>query len=286
MNYAGKILAYLGEPNRFSQVLLIAGAPPVEKAGTEFKLVINTVLTPDDIRETLATFASHARRAGSTDMGKQGVFAFGLPKQGRFKIHYLTQRGSDFVSIQRMPFDVPPLESLLAQPAQLSLVDDLLAQPVGGIILFTGPAPDTLTRLIYSALARVNDHKNMVIYILEQHLSFLLKHKNSIVVQVVVGTDIPTLEEGIHNGLFLAPDLVYVSSPKTPEDFAGLMCAAQAGAIVLVSAIAINEQHLLSSLEQRLQADYSLLRHYIRKTICVTADSAGLISLTDSKITP
>jgi Tfp pilus assembly ATPase PilU len=286
MNYAGKILAYLGEPNRFSQVLLIAGAPPVEKVGTEFKLVINTVLTPDDIRDTLATFASHARRTGSTDMGKQGVFAFGLPKQGRFKIHYLTQRGSDFVSIQRMPFDVPPLETLLAQPAQLSLVDDLLAQPAGGIILFTGPAPDALTRLIYSALARVNDHKSIVIYILEQHLSFLLKHKNSIVIQVEVGTDIPTLEEGIRNGLFLAPDLAYISSPKTPEDFAGLMCAAQSGATVIVSAIAINEKHLLSGLEQRLQGDYSLFSHLIRKTISVTADSAGLISLTDTHTTP
>jgi Tfp pilus assembly ATPase PilU len=286
MNYAGKILAYLGEPNRFSQVLLIAGAPPVEKVGTEFKLVINTVLTPDDIRDTLATFASHARRTGSTDMGKQGVFAFGLPKQGRFKIHYLTQRGSDFVSIQRMPFDVPPLETLLAQPAQLSLVDDLLAQPAGGIILFTGPAPDALTRLIYSALARVNDHKSIVIYILEQHLSFLLKHKNSIVIQVEVGTDIPTLEEGIRNGLFLAPDLAYISSPKTPEDFAGLMCAAQSGATVIVSAIAINEKHLLSVLEQRLQGDYSLFSHLIRKTISVTADSAGLISLTDTHTTP
>ena len=139
MNYAGKILAYLGEPNRFSQVLLIAGAPPVEKVGTQLRIVINTVLTPEDIRDTLAIFASHARRSGSSDMGGQGVFAFGLPNQGRFKIHYLTQRGSIFVSIQRMPFDIPKLEKLLAQPAQTALVDEILAQPAGGIVLFPAP---------------------------------------------------------------------------------------------------------------------------------------------------
>ena len=284
MNYAGKILAYLGEPNRFSQILLIAGAPPVEKTGTDFKIVINTVLTPDDIRETLMTFASHARRTGPSDLGKQGGFAFGLVNQGRFKIHYLTQRGSDFVSIQRMPFVVPALESLLAQPGQLALVDEALNQTCGGIIFFTGASPDILTRFIYAMLARINDHKNMVIYILEQHLSFLLKHRNSIVVQVEVGTDVPSLAEGIQNGLFLAPDLVYVSSPRSREDYAGLMCAAQAGAVILVSTIAINEQHLLTDLQHRLQDDFPLLLHYIRNTFNVVADQAGLVTLTDSAV--
>ncbi|MEI8138326.1 MAG: ATPase, T2SS/T4P/T4SS family [bacterium] len=280
MNYANKILAYLGEPDRFSQVLLIAGAPPVEKVGTQFKIVLNTVLTPEDIRDTLAIFASHARRTGPSDLGKQGVFAFGMPNQGRFKIYYLTQRGSDFVSIQRMPFDVPKLENLLAQPAQLSQVDEALAQSGGGIVLFTGPSPDTLMRFMYATLARVNDSRNMVIYVLEQHLSFLLKHRNSIVIQVEVGIDVPTLSEGIRNGLFLTPDLMYVSNPKTPEEFEALMCAAQAGALVLVSAIAINEQHLLGDLEKRLQDDFPLLCHHILKTISVNADPAGSITLT------
>lgn len=281
MNYAAKILAYLGEPDRFSQILLIAGAPPVEKAGSQFKIVLNTVLTPDDIRDTLATFASHARRSGPSDMGKQGVFAFGMPNQGRFRIHYLTQRGSDFVSIQRMPFDVPKLDALLAHPAQLTLVDEALSQSGGGIVIFTGPSPDALMQFIYAAIARINETKNLIIYILEQNLSYLLKHRNCIVVQVEVGTDIPSLTEGIKNGLFLAPDLIYVSNPKTPEEYAGLMCAAQSGALVVISTIAINEQHLLSDLEKRMQDDFPLLCHYVRKTITVSANPAGLITLSE-----
>jgi twitching motility protein PilT len=281
MNYAAKILAYLNEPDRFAQILLIAGAPPVEKRGDQFRIVINTVLTPDDIRDTLATFASHARRTIPSDLGQQGVFAFGMPNQGRFKIHFLTQRGSNFVSIQRMPFDIPQLETLLAQPAQMTLIDEALTQPAGGIVVFTGTSPDAISRLIYATVTRINDSRNMVIYMLEQNLSYLLKHKNSIVVQVEIGTDIPTLSEGIQNGLFLAPDLVYASNPKTPDEFAGLMCAAQAGSVVLVSTIALNEQHLLGDLEKRLQDDFPLFCHYVRRTISVTADQAGLITLTE-----
>jgi len=286
MNYAGKILTYLGESDRYSQVLMIAGAPPVEKIGNQFRIVINVVLTPEEIRETLAVFAGHARRPGSADMGVQGIFAFGIPKQGRFRIHYLTQRGSIFVSIQRMPFDVPNLESLLAQPAQSALVDGSLAPSGGGFVIITATSPDILTRFIYAALARLNETKNIVIYILEHQLSFLLKHRNSIVVQVEVGTDIPTLTEGIRNGLFLEPDLVYVSNPKTPDEFAGLMCAAQAGSTVLISTIAINQEHLLSDLKKRLPDDFPLLRHYIRKTINVSADPAGMITLKENKFDP
>jgi len=286
MNYAGKILTYLGEPDRFSQVLLIAGAPPVEKVGTQFRIVINAVLTPEDIRDTLSTFASHARRSGSSELGNQGVFAFGIPNQGRFKIHYLTQRGSVFVSIQRMPFDIPKLESLLAQPAQLALVDGTLSLPNGGIVIFTGTSPETLNRFLYATLARINEKRHMIVYVLEQHLSFLLKHQNSIVIQVEVGTDIPSLTEGIRNGLFLAPDLIYVSNPKTPEEFRGLMCAAQSGAIVFMSAIAINEQHLLNDLRTQLPDDFALLRHYIRQIITVNTNPAGLISLVESKLAP
>jgi len=286
MNYAGKILAYLGEPNRFSQVLLIAGAPPVEKVGTQLRIVINTVLTPEDIRDTLATFASHARRSGSSDMGGQGVFAFGLPNQGRFKIHYLTQRGSIFVSIQRMPFDIPKLEKLLAQPAQTALVDEILTQPSGGIVIFSGTLPDTLTTLLYAILARINEKRHMIIYILEQHLSFLLKHQNSIIIQVEVSTDVTNLTEGIRNGLFLTPDLMYISNPKTPEEYLSLMTAAQSGALVLVSTLAIDEQHLYADLKKQLTDDYPLFLHYVRKTISVQTNTAELISLIDSKTDP
>ena len=281
MNYSQKILAYLGEPDRFLQVYLIAGAPPVENTESQFNIIINTVLTPEDIRDTLVSFASHSSRLNTGDLGQQGVFAFGLPSQGRFKVHYLTQRGTPFVSIQRMPFDIPKLETLLVHPGHIDLMQEVLGLPAGGIVIFAGTSADTLTRLLYAALSRINDTQNKIIYILEQSLSYLMKHRNSIVIQVEVGTDVPTLSEGIHSGLFLAPDLVYVSNPKTQEEFASLICAAQAGASVLVSMIAINETQLLADLEKRLQDDFPLACHFVRKTITVTCDQAGLISLTE-----
>ena len=279
MNYASKILTYLGEGDRFTQVLLSAGAPPVEKVGAKFNLVINAVFTPDDIRDTLAFFASHARRAGTTDLGSHGMFAFGMPKLGRFKVHYLTQRGSYFVSIQRMTYDIPALEALLSQPDQVAVMDAALNQPGGGIVVVTSPSPDDLTRLLYAAMDRVNQTKSMVIYILEHNLSYLLRHRNSVSVQVEVGTDIPSLAEGIQNGLLFSPDLLYVREPRSSMDYAGLICAAEAGILVLVSIVAFNEHQMVDGLKGRLPGDFESFRRLVRKTLKVGAGPGTKVSL-------
>ena len=283
MNYALQIMTHLGESKNFSQVLLVAGAPPVEKMGSEFQIVINVVLSPDDIRDTLSFFASHVRRSGPVDTGGHGVFAFGMPKLGRFKVHFLTQRGSLFVSIQRMAFDIPTLESLLSQPGQLTLVDDALSQTGGGIVMFTGPSADTSTRLLYASLARVNETRSMVIYVLEQNLSFLLRHRNSVVIQVDVGTDISSLAEGIQDSMFLTPDLLYVRDPKTPTEYANLMCAAEAGTLVLISVVTPNEQHMLDDLKNRMPDNFKSLIRLIRKTIRVSPDRNGMIVLKEAE---
>jgi Tfp pilus assembly ATPase PilU len=107
LNYASKILDHLTQEDRFSQVLMVAGAPAVEKTNGEVRLILNTILTSDDIQETLSTFASHCRRRSSSQIGSHGVFAFGIPDRGRFRVHHLTQRGSLTLTIQRMPFDIP-----------------------------------------------------------------------------------------------------------------------------------------------------------------------------------
>lgn len=281
MNYAPKILTYLGEGNHFSQVLLVAGAPPVEKAGGKLTIVISVVLTPDDIRDTLAFFASHARRTGPIDSSAHGVFAFGIPKIGRFKVRYLTQRGSILVSIQRMPHDIPDLDTLLGEPAQRALLEVALNEP-GGIVIFTGPSTDLLARLLYAAIDQVNQSRSRVLYILEQNLTYLLRHRNSIVIQMEVGTDVVSLEEGIQYSLHVDPDLLYVRDPRTSEDFAGLMCVAETGTLVVISMVSADDEHLASDLASRVTAQTDTLNRLLCKGVRATPDAAGRIMLCEA----
>ncbi len=275
MNYASKIITYLAAEDRVARVILVAGAPPIEKRGRELRVVVNTVLNSDDVRDTLATLASHVHHSGPAQIGSHGVFSFGIPSLGRFRVHHLTQRGSDMVCIQRMPFAIPDLAASLADPPKVDMIDRLFAGCKPGLIVVTGPSSTALARFVYGALDRVNASANRVLFIAEQNLSFVLKHRKSVVIQVEIGTDCPTLTEALLNALSLSPDVLYARDLRTPTDFAAVMRAAEAGTQVLISEASLGERHLLNEWQRRIAPeDYAALRHMILAVLTVTDDGA------------
>jgi len=279
MNYSSQILNHLSKGEQAGHVLLVAGAPAVEKNGNLVKVLFNSLLTPDDIRDTLLTFLSHVRRSGAAELGATGMFSFGMAKMGRFRVHYLTQRGSIMVSIQRMPFDVPTLEQTLADPAQIAPAYQLVEQEGGGMIMITGGEPALPAEVAYALLERVNRVRNTVICVCEPNLSFSLRHHNSVVVQVELGIDVPTLEEALEISESLNPGILYVRNCKSRSEYAALVSIAESGTLVIISAVSHGEKELLFDLKARLQEDYPLLQSHLRAIVGVTLTEEGKMRL-------
>ncbi len=279
MNYASKILTYLADGDRPSQVLLVAGAPPVEKHGEELTIAFNALLTPDDIRDTLNTFSSHVRRDMASDLGAAGVFSFGMPGVGRFRVHYMTQRGSKIVTVQRMPFDIPRLATLLDDGAQLAIARELVGSSAGGIVLITGHVSASLASFAYALLCHANDTRKTVICICEENLSYTLKHGSSVVVQTEVGTDSPSMIEALESAGFLNPGMLYVREPRTHAEFLRLVEAAEAGTQVFVSLPSRDETKFQEDFRARLKDDYEMFRSCLLKTVWVTPGEGGKIGV-------
>lgn len=279
MNYAVRIVNYLGDDERDGQVLLVAGAPPVEKNGNEVKIVFNAVLTPDDIRDTLQTFSSHVRRTSPADLGSAGIFSFGMPRMGRFRVHYLTQRGSMIVCVQRMPFDIPSLEELLADPMQVDIAQRLVGPSKGGLLLFTGTSSMHQVELAYALMAHVNETRRTVICICEQNLSYTLRHRNSVVMQIELGTDVSSLDEAMKSLGFMHPGILFVRNCRERSDFASLVDAAESGTLVLASLVYHDDHALLDDLKVRLQDDYAIFRRHLLGVVGVGHDPSGKIKL-------
>ena len=257
---------------------MIAGAPAIERVEGEVHLVLNTILTPDDIRETLATLAGHGRVKLSNQPGGHDVFAFGIPNRGRFRVQYLTQRGSLALSIQRIPFEIPRPEELLATPSQIADADTLFRPNRNGIVLLTGASPAAVVRFAYSMISRVNDLSRHIICVVERHLSYALRHHNSIVAQIEAEFDVPDIAEGIRSALHLDPDILYVRDCQTREDFNGLVCATESGALVITTAVAFNTIHFLDDARRRLQEDFDRFGGFILQTVELTANREGKVS--------
>ena len=278
MNYSTNLLNYLSRSEDSCEILLSPGAPPVAKKNSGLEIVANAIVSPQDIRETLSTFHSHTRGAGASPIGTYGVFSFGMPNLGRFRVHYFTQRGSHVVSVRRVPLAVPDLKTLVEDPASLKALDELTARRDSGLVLVTSASADRNIEFAYAWLKRISESVGRIVYILEEDLSFLMKHEKSIVIQSEVNTDIGTLAEGIRNGLMLAPDIMYVRNPRLKEEIIGLMQAAEAGSLVVISVVAFNEKALLMDFEARLTDFYDNFCALMKTVIRVSPANGGKLT--------
>ena len=279
MNHASKILSYLAAEDGAVHVILVAGAPPLERRGRELRVIVDTVLSPDDIRDTLATLAGHARLPALPAANRSADFSFGIHSLGRFRVHHATQRGSDLVVIRRMPLTIPDLALALDSTHRLADVDHLFSEQAGGIVVVTGPSAAALSRVVYGAVARVNERANRILYLIESNLSYALKHRKAIVIQVEAGTDCASIDEALRDGLAFHPDLLYVREPQAPPEFAALVRASESGCRVIVSEPALSDRHLLAEWRRRAPEECEALIPLIVATLQVTEQTDDRLSV-------
>lgn len=235
MNYSAKILDRLGASPDFTEIVLAPGAPVVERSPAGLAVAIPALVSPHEVRDTLLTFASHSRSASPAELPPHGTFSFGIHGLGRFRVSYVTQRGSLALTVQKVPSAVPALEEVLAPDAPLEAIGAALAHPGGGILLVTGPSAPRTVLFAYAALRRINETLSRVIVAVEPSLSFLLGHGKSVVVQTELCADSDSLAAGLRAAAQLRPDVVFSRDLRSRDEFSAALETAESGALVLLA---------------------------------------------------
>ncbi len=75
MNYMPQIVSYLSTNEDIAEIYLLPRAFIMERKGQELIRISDTILTPDDIRDTLIALRSHTPFALGP-LGKGGMFSF------------------------------------------------------------------------------------------------------------------------------------------------------------------------------------------------------------------
>lgn len=247
MNRSQEIVDYLTAQANPCTVVLAPNAPPVVHALNEVRVVLPLVLSAGDIFDTLlALKAMTARRELDLDAGS-GTFSISLRKVGRVRVAYLTQRGSKVVTVARIPFDIPDLSTLCGAATAEALLE-LAKGNHTGIMAVSGPDPILNSTLVYALLDKLNHSERTIIGVVESPLCYLMNHRNSIVVQCEVGTDVATLKEGVDSLLVLAPRFLYIGGVRTPDELALLGSSVQSGRLIVLSSIAVDATVLVERL--------------------------------------
>ncbi|EDP74719.1 twitching mobility protein [Hydrogenivirga sp. 128-5-R1-1] len=276
MNIAPEILNYLGEKREFTEVILAPKASPVERRGRGIEKVMDVILSPDDIRDTLVSLRSHTSTSLGP-LGREGFFSFGMPDVGRIRVTYLTQRGSYVVSIVKVPYDIPDLEDLVSPKENLESLFESL-RSYNGILAVIGKSFVIHNLFSYSLLKELCVRESGLIYVLERPITYLIKHSNSIVIQREVGVDVDSFSEGVEEALFMHPDIIYISDIAIKDALNSVKKLFDIPVLTILSMTASSVEALKRSFEVFLKEDSGDVLRLISKVIELGLDEEERIS--------
>ncbi len=211
------IIDFLKKNHNFVNIFLVPGFEPVVRRDNgEIRKILNQKLTAKDTKETLI-FLRNVASKPQTLMLKE-TFSFGLSEIGRIRVSYFSQRNSYVVNIIKTPFIVPEPRDIMSDLIKfLDFYNDLSKENFG-IFIILGNRWLANSMFVYSILKLINKNQKKIICTLENPISFLLRHGNSIIIQRDISVDSNSAEEAIKDIYFLDPDIVFYGSSVLSEN--------------------------------------------------------------------
>jgi len=172
------------------------------------KAIIGELLTPEQKNELLKN--------------KFLDFPLTYGELGRFRAYAYTQRGTHAVTIHTLPFEVPDFLDLDFSAKAAYKTEKITVEDEKGLIIVAGDCLSRKSDTLAMLVGLMNNRGSYHISTIEKPIEYLHFHKDSIVVQKEVGTDIPDFGTALRQIRHEAPNIVMLSELRQ-EDFLSVM---------------------------------------------------------------
>ena len=209
-----------------TDIHLNVGLPPVVRVVGKLKTLQRDNLTAQVTEEIMRTLTPpHCQvelsEKGSTD------FAFSY-KDRRYRISAFKQLGVICLvmrSLRQVMFSVEDL--FIPKEVCNTLLNGR------GLFLVTGPTGCGKTTTLASLLDMLNSSTKQHIMTIEDPVEIIHAHKESIVTQREVGSDVSSFAEGVHRALRQDPDTIMIGEIRDPETTKVALNVAETGHLVM-----------------------------------------------------
>lgn len=212
-----------------SDIFIIAGRPLAYTINYNIVDVDEVRQLPADtemlIRDIFALTISHTLE-GMHATGNED-FSFTVSGLSRFRVSAYIQRGSYAAVIRVISFELPD-PSAIGIP---NLVMDL-AYKKKGMVLVTGSAGSGKSTTLACIIDKINTTRSKHIITLEDPLEYLHSHKQSIVTQREIGTDVKDYATAIKSALRQRPDVILLGEMRDIETISVALTAAETGHMI------------------------------------------------------
>ena len=212
-----------------SDLLLVAGLPPLARVKGQMSRLIGETLSGEDIENAASPVIPSHLRERYRD-GEAIDLGFTLKGLGRFRMNLHHERGRPAAAIRALPTRIPRV-------ADLHFTHDiaLLAELPRGLVLVCGPTGSGKTTTLAALIAEINSKHALHIVTVEDPIEYEHSHGRSVIEQVEIGIDAPDFPTALRAAMRQAPDVIVVGEMRDPETMRIALAAAETGHLVLAT---------------------------------------------------
>jgi twitching motility protein PilT len=209
-----------------TDIHLQAGLPPVYRVQKRLIHEGDAKLGPQQIEDLVFSLMTDQQKRIFLEKLDYD-FSCSVPGRARFRINAFRQRDSVAAALRRIPYEIPALETLgLAN----SLLD--LTRLKRGLVLITGATGHGKSTTLAALIDRINRERPLHIVTIEDPIEYLFRHRQSVVVQRELGTDVGSFAGGLRAALREDPDVIFVGEMRDFQTIEAALTAAETGHLV------------------------------------------------------
>jgi twitching motility protein PilT len=212
-----------------SDLLLVAGAPPVIFVGGQWRPLSQESLTPPQIEQAIAPILSSEQRA-RLERIRDVDLGLDFDGAGRFRVNLHYQRGTPAAALRAVPAQVPAFDDL-GLPPQVRRCADF----PNGLVLIAGPTGQGKSTTLASLVNEMNRARRAHVITIEDPIEFSFPHGACVIEQRQIGDDSPSFASALKHVLRQRPDVILIGELRDLETVATALTAAETGHLVLAS---------------------------------------------------
>jgi len=212
--------------NHASDLLIVAGSPPVARIDGVLKPLDDDDLSGDETGLLCAALLPRGRRERLAERGWVD-FSFNLQELGRFRCNIHRERDQWAAAIRLFPDFLPELDALNLPPA-LARFADLQH----GLVLVTGPTGCVKSTTLAALIQRILSKRRVHLVTIEDPVEYEHPHAGNVVEHVEIHRDAPNFRDALHSVLHQDPDVILIGEMRDPESISIAITAAETGHLI------------------------------------------------------
>jgi twitching motility protein PilT len=263
-----------------SDLHLTVGSPPMIRMRGELRALDYPEMTSKDTRDVVYEILSNDQRKRlETDW--QVDLSYTVPHHGRFRVNAYIQRNSVGAALRLIPSKIKTIEDL-GLPAVLH---EMTKKP-RGFVLVTGPTGSGKSTSLASMVDQINEDRHEHILTIEDPIEFMHRHKNCVVNQREIGSDVQSFALGLKAALRQDPDVILVGEMRDLETISTALTAAETGHLVFATLHTQSTSQTIDRIidvfppfqQQQVRVQLSVaLQGIVTQQLLPTADGVGRV---------